>query len=259
MRRFALAFASLGIALVPILNAAPASAQLDHTYVSRTGSGSTCSFAAPCSSINAAIAATNTDGDVSILNGDYAENVVIDRAIGISGESTDNIIIRATTPTIRPLSPSMHPATQTVLEQSEHLRRPTGSRSLAGDPISPEEPVSKALEYRSTPSQCRRVNGPTLLTMSNASVGGSNGNILIKPSGGVAHNGFPRRQIGTRQPASEDDTGGGGTRGPAPAANAHQSTVIAVGARAASVAWGINPQPKTMPYTAPCRLARTPP
>jgi hypothetical protein len=217
MRRFALAFASLGIALVPILNAAPASAQLDHTYVARTGGGTTCSFASPCSSINAAIAATNAGGDVSILNGDYTENVTIDRDIAISGESTDQIIIRAattnnTSTTVTVSAPnnaqvtlhnlSIYADLNGVTFNTGRRLNITGGTGITG---------ASNIGLNFTPSVAAS-SGATSLTMNNANVGGSNGNIVIKPSGGVAVNGFINnvRLRGGLFGLKLDDTGGGG-------------------------------------------------
>jgi hypothetical protein len=220
MRKFALPFVSLGIALVPTLNAAPASAQLDHTYVSRTGGGSTCSFASPCNSINAAIAATNSGGDVSILNGDYTENVVIDRALGISGESTDNVIIRATTTnntstTVTVNAPNNANVSLSHLNIYADMNGVTfnSGRRLninAGTGITGAGNIG--LNF--IPGVPAAGGVPTQLAIDDASIGGSGsqGNILIKPFAGVAVTGFmnharlSRGTFGLRA----DDTGGSG-------------------------------------------------
>src|ERR1700681_1373931 len=98
MRKFALAFAAFGVALVPVLHVTPAAAQLDHTYVQQTGSGSVCSFAAPCGSVQTAISQTNSGGDLYILDGDYAENITITKSISITGNLNAGVIIRANAP-----------------------------------------------------------------------------------------------------------------------------------------------------------------
>jgi hypothetical protein len=219
MKRLALAFASLGIALVPTLNPAPASAQVQHTYVSRTGSGTTCSFASPCSSINAAIQATAAGGDVSILNGDYAENVVIDRAIGISGESTDNIIIRATTTDGSSTTVTVNAPNNANVSLSNLNIYADGNgitfNSGKGLNLSGGTSVSGAsnINVNFIPSVPAN-SGATSLRINNVSVpgGGSQGAILIRPTAGVAVTGFLNnvRLNGGPFGLKLDDSGGSG-------------------------------------------------
>ena len=65
-------FACLAVALVSLLAAGSAYALNDHSWVSSTGSGTTCTRAAPCSNFSTAHDATNAGGVISVLDsGDY--------------------------------------------------------------------------------------------------------------------------------------------------------------------------------------------
>jgi hypothetical protein len=248
MPRVALAFALLGIALGLMLNAAPASAQLDHTYVSRTGSGSTCSFASPCNSVNAAIQATNAGGDVSILNGDYTENVIIDRSISITGESTDAIIIRptttngtSTTVTVNaPSNASVNLGNLSIFGDLNGITFNTGGRLNLGGVSTGGSNVGLNFIPNAAAS-----SGSTELTMTNASIGGGQGNILIKPSNSVAVTAFLTgvKLRGGTFGLRADDTGGSGTirvdfqNG---SSNAHRSGLVALGSGAGAVGFVID-------------------
>jgi hypothetical protein len=196
MKYLALAVALFGIALVPTLSATPASAQLDHTYVTQTGSGSVCSFAAPCNVVQTAINQTNSGGDVYILNGDYTENIVIDRAIAITGDLNAGVIIRATTTngtstTVTVNAPSnanvtlsnlsIYPdAIGVTFNSGKHLNINSGT-SITGA-------ANIALNF--VPSTAASGGGATRLTINGVSISGRNGDVLIKPSGGVAVDAF---------------------------------------------------------------------
>jgi len=72
------------LALAVAAAATPASAGLP-TYLSRTGNGSTCSFASPCADISAAISAAGDRGEVFCLDkGEYGSLVSITQSVTIS-------------------------------------------------------------------------------------------------------------------------------------------------------------------------------
>jgi len=192
MRKFALAFAWAGAALIPLLNAAPAAAQLDHTYVTQTGSGSVCSFAAPCGSVQTAIGQTNANGDVYILNGDYTENIVINKAIAISGEDPVGVIIRATTTnntsttvTINaPNNANVNLFNLSIFPDANGIQFNTGRQLNVHGGTSATGAGNIGIIF--APTTPASGGGVTRLFMSSVSASGSNGAILIKPSGGVA-------------------------------------------------------------------------
>jgi hypothetical protein len=79
-------FACLCIVLA-FAAATPAYAQNFHSYVSGNGSGTTCTFLAPCSDLQAAVGATSAGGEVSCLAGGPENvnlfNLTVDRSITI--------------------------------------------------------------------------------------------------------------------------------------------------------------------------------
>ena len=77
-------------ALAFVLTAGPAHAQIDHTWVSSTGGGSTCSRAAPCATFLAAYAATNAGGVISVLDSGDFGFVSIAKSITIRAEGVDS-------------------------------------------------------------------------------------------------------------------------------------------------------------------------
>jgi hypothetical protein len=81
-------FAWLGLAtsLITIIPILPAAAQLGdyRSYVSASGSGTACTFSAPCSNIQNAVNVTNTGGIVSCLDeNDYTSAVTISTSLTI--------------------------------------------------------------------------------------------------------------------------------------------------------------------------------
>lgn len=69
-RKFAFPFVILGTMFVPLLHATPALSA--SAYVSATGSGATCTQAAPCATLDAAITAAGAGGSIRIVSpGDF--------------------------------------------------------------------------------------------------------------------------------------------------------------------------------------------
>jgi hypothetical protein len=68
MTKIALLSTSLAAMLVALLPATPAQALDNKTFLSSTGSGTLCTRAAPCSSVNAAVAATAAGGEINCLD-----------------------------------------------------------------------------------------------------------------------------------------------------------------------------------------------
>jgi hypothetical protein len=69
MPRTALAYLGLAAALLAAAPAGRAEAQSQHTYVSRTGSGTVCDRATPCLDLATAHAATSSGGSVTCIDG----------------------------------------------------------------------------------------------------------------------------------------------------------------------------------------------
>jgi hypothetical protein len=195
MKKYALAFAWVGVAAVPLLNAAPAAAQLDHTYVTQTGGGSICSFASPCNVVQTAIGQTNPGGDVYILNGDYTENIIIDRAISITGDLTAGVIIRATTTngtstTVTVNAPSnanVSLSNLSIYPDLNGITFNTGRRLNINAGTSATGASNLGLNF--IPNTAAS-SGPTRLTVNGSSISGRNGDVLIKPTSGVAVDAF---------------------------------------------------------------------
>jgi hypothetical protein len=84
-------FAGLTVALASWLSAGSAYAQLPHTWVSSTGSGTACTRAAPCARFDTAQAATLAGGVISALdpfdNNPFA--VIITKSLTIRAEGVD--------------------------------------------------------------------------------------------------------------------------------------------------------------------------
>jgi hypothetical protein len=91
-------FVCLTFALASWLTAGSAYALNDHSWVSSTGSGTTCTRPAPCVDFNAAQSATNPGGVISVIDpGDYAPfgGITITksltlRAAGVDGGGTES-------------------------------------------------------------------------------------------------------------------------------------------------------------------------
>jgi hypothetical protein len=101
MTRFTLLFTSLGIVLASLLPAMTAQA-LPKTFVASTGSGSTCSRAAPCQTLLAAHNATDAGGEINCLDsgpfGAFLSYTTITKSITIDCAGTamgDSIIVNA--------------------------------------------------------------------------------------------------------------------------------------------------------------------
>ncbi len=88
MQRFSLPLASAS-ALVFIFAATPAHAQLVHTWVSSTGSGTTCSRIAPCANFGLAYNATAVGGVISVLDSGEFGSLAIAKSITIRAEGVD--------------------------------------------------------------------------------------------------------------------------------------------------------------------------
>jgi hypothetical protein len=87
MQRLSLSLASAVLAFV--LTIGSAHAQIDHTWVSGTGTGTACTRAAPCATFATAINATNAGGVISVLDsGDYG-GLGINKSITIRAEGVD--------------------------------------------------------------------------------------------------------------------------------------------------------------------------
>jgi hypothetical protein len=67
MKSIGFVFACLGV-ILGFAVATPAHAQNDHSFVSGNGSGTACTFSAPCSSLEVAVAATNSGGLVTCID-----------------------------------------------------------------------------------------------------------------------------------------------------------------------------------------------
>jgi hypothetical protein len=220
MRELALAVASLGIALVPALNATPASAGIDHTYVQQSGSGSACTYAAPCAVVQTAINATNPNGDVYILDGDYAENITISRGIGITGNLNAGVIIRSaindgthTTVTISvPSNENVTISNVAIYPDANGIDFNNGRQLNLNNGTDATGAANIGVRFQpSTPATGG--DGVTRLLMNNVSYSGHNGAVLIKPSGGVFLEGIINdvRTYNSQYGLTVDNTGGSGT------------------------------------------------
>src|SRR5258708_1354093 len=81
----------LSIILLSILSAGyfHAGPQISHTWVSRTGGGTTCTQVAPCLDFSAALEATLPGGVISVLtSGDYT-SINITKSVTVRAESID--------------------------------------------------------------------------------------------------------------------------------------------------------------------------
>jgi hypothetical protein len=89
MTKTATLFVGLTVALAAWLTAGSAYAQIPHTWVSSGGSGSACTLTAPCGNFQAAQAATNAGGVISVLDpGDYF-GLIITKSLTIRAEGVD--------------------------------------------------------------------------------------------------------------------------------------------------------------------------
>jgi hypothetical protein len=89
MTRIRTVFAGVSLALVSLLTAGSADAQIAHTWVSSTGDGTACTRAAPCASFDAAHTATAPGGVISVLDsGDYG-SLAISKSLTVRAEGID--------------------------------------------------------------------------------------------------------------------------------------------------------------------------
>ena len=95
MRTFALQLTILGTILVPLLHAAPAQALNNKSWVSSTGSGSTCTRALPCGNLQTAHDQTNAGGEIGVIDAADYGALVISKAISIIAEGVDATVISA--------------------------------------------------------------------------------------------------------------------------------------------------------------------
>jgi hypothetical protein len=95
MTKFVFLSAGLATVLVVSLPSAPAQALNNKSWVSSTGSGSTCTRALPCGNFQTAHDQTNAGGEIGVVDsGDYGA-LVISKAISIIAEGVDATIISA--------------------------------------------------------------------------------------------------------------------------------------------------------------------
>jgi hypothetical protein len=89
MQKFSLPLAIASAVLAFVLTAGPAYALIDHTWVSGTGTGGTCTRAAPCGDFQTAYAATTAGGVISVLDsGDFGA-LGIAKSLTIRAEGPD--------------------------------------------------------------------------------------------------------------------------------------------------------------------------
>jgi hypothetical protein len=88
MKTFALLSASLVATLVVLLPATPAQALNDKSFVSSTGSGTACTFAAPCNNFNDAHNATFAGGEITCLDSGGFGGAIITKTITIDCAGT---------------------------------------------------------------------------------------------------------------------------------------------------------------------------
>ena len=193
MRKFALAFALL--ALAPILNAAPASAQTGsnpQTYISGLGTDSgTCGRAAPCLTLTYTLTQTQASGDVTVVDSWISpnENVVITGDVSIHGtgvfaefgpQSGDALTINAgASDTVQLDHLQIHnfgTATNGIVFNSGHKLRLRDNSGISG--FNPSG-VSLLFSPGGTGSQ------DSLLSIEGDSHigGGGVGNVLVRPVG----------------------------------------------------------------------------
>jgi hypothetical protein len=78
MRKIVLSIGALGSLLAVALCTVPAHAQAARTWVSNTGSGSSCTETSPCGTFAAALAATAPEGEIDCLtSGDYGNGATL--------------------------------------------------------------------------------------------------------------------------------------------------------------------------------------
>jgi hypothetical protein len=98
MKRPLFALVAVGVALIPILNAAPAAAQTGSnpsTFVSGKGADSgTCVITAPCLTLTFALTQTQAGGDVYVVDEwvSLSENVTITGAVAVHGGSGNHVL-----------------------------------------------------------------------------------------------------------------------------------------------------------------------
>lgn len=88
MRNLRLSAIVLATIIAGSVHGTPAQAQATRTWVSNTGSGSTCSVTAPCLTFAAAIAATAAGGEINCLTPGGFGSVTISKSITIDCEGT---------------------------------------------------------------------------------------------------------------------------------------------------------------------------
>jgi hypothetical protein len=95
MRTTALLSVSLAAMLVALLPAAPAQALNNKSWVSSTGTGSTCTRALPCGTFQTAHDQTNIGGEIGVVDSGEYGLLVISKAISIIAEGVDATIVSA--------------------------------------------------------------------------------------------------------------------------------------------------------------------
>jgi hypothetical protein len=89
MRKIALSFAVLSAFMPPALYAAPAHAQIFHTWVSHGGGdGNPCTAVSPCASFNRALSATFDGGEVSCLDSGSFGSFTVSNSVTIDCSGT---------------------------------------------------------------------------------------------------------------------------------------------------------------------------
>jgi hypothetical protein len=98
MRKIALSVAALGLALTPLLFAAPAHAQATRTWVSGVGDDANpCSRTAPCKTYAGAISKTAVNGEINCLDPGGFGSVTITKSMSIVCDYTEGGVLAAGT------------------------------------------------------------------------------------------------------------------------------------------------------------------
>jgi hypothetical protein len=96
MRKIALSIAALGLALTPLLFAAPAHAQATRTWVSGVGDDANpCSRTAPCKTYAGAISKTATNGEINCLDPGGFGTLTIIKSISVVCDYTEGGVLAA--------------------------------------------------------------------------------------------------------------------------------------------------------------------
>jgi hypothetical protein len=94
MRKIALSIAALGLALTPLLFAAPAQAQATRTWVSGVGDDANpCSRTAPCKTYAGAISKTATNGEINCLDPGGFGSLSVTKSISVVCDYTEGGVL----------------------------------------------------------------------------------------------------------------------------------------------------------------------